>query len=73
MSQGGAVTLQPTGDGDKCIGAGQCVRTAPEIFDQDDYGSVVVLVDQVDESHRELLAEAAYLCPASAIGFSVRG
>ena len=30
-------------DEDKCIGAGQCVRIAPEIFDQRDDGIVILL------------------------------
>ncbi|MFC7245112.1 ferredoxin [Catellatospora aurea] len=69
----GARTLLPSGDATRCIGAGQCVRTAPDVFDQDDGGTVVVLVAEVDESHRALLDEAAYLCPASAISFTERG
>lgn len=62
--------LRPRADASKCIGAGQCVMTSPDIFDQDDDGMVVLLVEEVDESQRELLAEASYRCPASAISFS---
>ncbi|WP_246001912.1 ferredoxin [Allorhizocola rhizosphaerae] len=69
----GARRLVPSGDATRCVGAGQCVLTAPEVFDQDDDGTVVVLAEEVDESYRALLAEAAYLCPASAISFAEHG
>ncbi|MFE6842983.1 ferredoxin [Streptomyces sp. NPDC057686] len=53
----------------KCIGAGQCVFTEPEVFDQsEDDGTVVVLIE---EPGSELLAqkarEASYVCPGRAI------
>jgi ferredoxin len=32
-----------TVDRDRCIGAGNCVMNAPELFDQDDDGIVVLL------------------------------
>ena len=55
-------------DESRCIGAGQCVLNAGEVFDQrDDDGIVVLLVpeprpDQYDDARR-----AARLCPADAI------
>ena len=30
-------------DRDRCVGAGQCVLSAPDVFDQDDEGLVTVL------------------------------
>ena len=56
-------------DRDVCIGAGMCVMTAPELFDQDDDGIVVLLeaaqmtVDGVPAEH----ADAAVRAVANAI------
>lgn len=55
-------------DEDKCVGGGQCVMAAPEVFDQREEDGVVVLLDK--EPHAELhnaTREAAILCPAAAI------
>jgi ferredoxin len=54
-------------DTNKCVGAGQCVLTAPDLFDQDEDG-IVVLVDAApgDDRHSAAL-KAARLCPAQAI------
>jgi ferredoxin len=55
-------------DQDKCIGAGQCVLTAPELFDQrDEDGVVVVLQPDPPEDQVEAARNAAMLCPASAL------
>lgn len=60
--------MRVTVDTKRCIGAGQCVLTAPDIFDQDDEGTVVLLVDTPEAD--ELVREAVYLCPATAISVS---
>lgn len=52
-------------DRDKCIGGGQCVVAAPEVFDQDDDGLVLVLDAQFPD--RAATTMAARLCPARAI------
>lgn len=52
-------------DSASCVGAGQCALTAPEIFDQDDDGIVVVLAETVTDGDAAL--QAAQLCPARAI------
>jgi len=55
-------------DVDRCRGAGQCALTAPEVFDQDeDDGTVVVLVDEPPSDLHESVALAAQLCPNSVI------
>lgn len=60
--------MKITVDLDRCVGAGQCVLTADDVFDQRDEDG---LVDLLDESPpRERLAAvrlAAEMCPASAI------
>ncbi|BBZ62879.1 ferredoxin [Mycolicibacterium monacense] len=52
---------------DVCISAGNCVMSAPEVFDQDDDGIVVLLADPVPESEHEHAREAVKLCPATAL------
>ncbi|TYC24609.1 ferredoxin [Micromonospora sp. MP36] len=55
-------------DRDRCCGSGNCVVTAPEVFDQDDEDGLVVLhlaeppPDAVDRVRR-----AVDLCPSGAI------
>ncbi|MCM3923141.1 (4Fe-4S)-binding protein [Frankia sp. AiPs1] len=55
---------------DRCIGAGNCVMTAPEVFDQDDDGLVAPLVDEADPVDPASLAaarRAVERCPATAL------
>ncbi|SDG06805.1 Ferredoxin [Lentzea fradiae] len=55
-------------DLDKCVGAGQCVLTADDVFDQRDEDGLVKLLDPSPPGER--LADvrlAAEMCPASAI------
>ena len=55
-------------DHDKCIGSGQCVRVAGQVFDQDiEDGRVIVLQDDPDASLDHEVELAAKLCPARAI------
>jgi ferredoxin len=53
---------------DKCVGAGQCVLLAPDVFDQrDEDGSVVLLAENPPAELHEDVREAARVCPAVAI------
>lgn len=54
-------------DQDRCIGAGQCAITAPEVFDQDDDGIVKLLDPAPSGPQLALSREAVELCPAAAI------
>ena len=54
-------------DREVCIQAGNCVMVADEVFDQDDDGIVVVLVDEVPADEEDNVREAVKLCPASAL------
>lgn len=54
-------------DGARCQGAGQCVMTAPGVFDLGDDGTVRLLRDRVAEPEADELVAAAELCPAQAI------
>ena len=53
---------------EKCIGVGQCVVAAPDIFAQnDDDGIVYMLHDDITPERREAVIAAARLCPTLAI------
>jgi ferredoxin len=54
-------------DVEHCIGAGQCVLIAPEVFDQDDEGTVLLLADPVEAALEGAVREAANVCPARVI------
>jgi ferredoxin len=58
-------------DRDVCQNHGQCVFSAPQVFELDDDGELVQLQDEVDESLRDAVEEAADVCPVQAI--SVEG
>jgi ferredoxin len=54
-------------DRDVCISAGNCVMVAGAVFDQDDDGIVVVLVDEVPDGQEAHAREAVKLCPSEAL------
>ncbi|WNV85934.1 ferredoxin [Umezawaea sp. Da 62-37] len=55
-------------DEDKCCGAGSCVLSALEVFDQRDEDGVVVLLDAEPAEHlHAAVHEAVQVCPAAAI------
>ncbi|MCW2946600.1 MAG: ferredoxin [Actinoallomurus sp.] len=55
-------------DQDKCVGSGQCVLLAPDVFDQRDEDGIVVLLqeDPPAELHEDV-RQAARVCPSLAI------
>ncbi|MEV5282393.1 ferredoxin [Streptomyces sp. NPDC052811] len=58
-------------DRDRCVGAGMCALTAPEVFDQDDEdGLVVLLHPSPGPEHRAAARMAVGLCPAGAIALN---
>jgi ferredoxin len=55
-------------DRERCVGAGMCALTAPEVFDQDpDEGLVMLLRAQPPREQRTAARMAAGVCPAAAI------
>ncbi|MFJ9417887.1 ferredoxin [Streptomyces sp. NPDC101227] len=58
--------MRITIDVERCVGAGQCALTAPQLFDQDDDGIVTQLAEPgADEEATARIAGA--LCPSGAI------
>lgn len=51
----------------KCQDHGQCVIAAPEVFAMDENSKLVVLQPEPDESLREVVEDAADVCPEQAI------
>lgn len=68
MTGAGAVGLSV--DRERCIGAGMCAMTAPDVFDQDPDDGLVVLLDaEPAAADRAAARMAAGVCPSGAITF----
>jgi ferredoxin len=50
-----------------CQGYANCVDAAPDVYDIDDDGVVVLLKDEITEEERPRIEEAARSCPVSAL------
>ena len=59
--------MRITADSTRCVGAGQCVLSAPDVYDQDDDALVVLVHDSPGEHEVELVRDAADRCPSQAI------
>jgi ferredoxin len=66
--------MHVTVDQDRCCSSGQCVLTAPEVFDQsEDDGTVLVLQTDPGPALQAKVRTAAALCPSSAITLTEAG
>jgi len=54
-------------DADRCVGGGQCVLAAPELFDQDELDGTVILLRQPADDEDGDALQAERVCPARAI------
>lgn len=54
-------------DQELCIAAGRCVAVAPEVFDVDEDGFVVLLQERPATDQLAAAHTAALVCPARAI------
>lgn len=60
--------MKLTVDRRACTGAGNCVRLAPDWFDQDDHeGLVVLLGDSPPDDLKPLMRDVVDACPTGAI------
>lgn len=58
-------------DTGRCVGAGMCALTAPELFDQsDDDGTVVLLQDPEGPAADEAARAAVERCPSGALSLA---
>jgi ferredoxin len=63
-----APTLKVEVGAHKCVGAGQCVRTVPEVFDQLESDGSAMLIEEYPEAElKPYLEKVVRLCPARAI------
>lgn len=51
----------------KCRGYGNCIEFAPDYFDLDDGGRVIMLQELASDADLERVARAARSCPVKAI------
>jgi ferredoxin len=54
-------------DAEACQGHGRCYTLAPDLFDADDRGHCVLLVDEVPEGREEEARNGVENCPERAL------
>ncbi|HEX4361092.1 MAG TPA: ferredoxin [Pseudonocardia sp.] len=54
-------------DRDKCTGLGMCEAEAPDLFEVQDDGTLLVLEEKPGESQREEAEAACMSCPTEAL------
>lgn len=59
--------MHVTANKDTCAVSSLCVYRAPEVFDQDDEGQVVVLRSNPPEELHDAVRDAARSCPTQSI------
>lgn len=60
--------MRITADTHRCLGAGQCVLSDPDRFDQSEEGTVLVLRERVSGPDEESRARGTVaLCPSQAL------
>jgi ferredoxin len=57
-------------DYNKCTGLGMCEAEAPELFEVQDDGSLLVLQEKPDADRREELEAAVESCPTEALSIA---
>ncbi|MFE2108851.1 ferredoxin [Kitasatospora sp. NPDC059463] len=62
-----AAGVRVSTDRDRCIGAGLCVLTAPDVFEHDDDGLVTLLTPEPPAGLEQDVRLAQQLCPAQAV------
>lgn len=63
--------MQVRAEKDRCVAAGMCAFSAPEVFDQsDEDGEVIVLQENPPEDQHEAVREAVHGCPAEVLSIT---
>jgi ferredoxin len=64
--------MRVVADTARCVGAGQCVLTDPDTFDQSDEDGTVVLLRERPADERALarVREAVHICPSRALSLA---
>jgi ferredoxin len=65
-----AIKIRIQVDAARCDGFGNCVMSAPDIFDLDEDGRVRLKLEEVGAERFDAVRRAAYDCPVSAIAFT---
>ncbi|NEB74468.1 ferredoxin [Streptomyces sp. SID14478] len=61
-------------DQERCVGAGMCALTAPDVFTQDDDGFSEVLPGRAEAAgEHPLVKEAVRACPVGAVSLRTDG
>jgi ferredoxin len=68
LSLGGAINAVV--DLSVCIGSGMCTSIAPDVFDLDRHGTLVLLTTEVGPEDAGGVRDAADCCPVEAISVS---
>ncbi|WP_329572888.1 ferredoxin [Kitasatospora sp. NBC_01266] len=59
--------LQVIIDKDVCVACGACVLAGPDVFDQDEDGQAILIIDEPDESLRVQIIDSIDACPVQAL------
>jgi ferredoxin len=59
--------MRVSADREMCIGSGNCVFSAPSVFDQDDDGLVVLRTADVGPQDADTVRDAVAHCPSGAL------
>lgn len=62
--------MRITVDREKCLRSGQCTYMHPKLFQEDEDGYPVVLVEEVPAELEEEAKDAAEICPSGAIALA---
>jgi ferredoxin len=57
-------------DRERCVGSGVCESLAPEVFEVDDDGLLVVHREEPDTDQLDAVRDAVQQCPARALSLS---
>ncbi len=59
--------MKVTLDKKKCMNSGMCTQAAPKIFEMDDEGELVILIEDVTDEHLGDVKDAVACCPTNAL------